>query len=156
MKYEKFINTVGKKVNTLVLLAVVLIIWGVVAFRVLKWLTPEHYVSDSGQTESSPDMSAPAALNLNYKDPFLYEERSIVGTEAVVHKVERISKPMPSVKYKGALRDKDGVQRAIIEFHGDVSILAIGESIAGMTIHKIAPEFLSIRWNGQLQTLEAQ
>ncbi len=156
MKYEKFINVMGEKINTIVLLAIVLIIWGLVAFRILKWLIPKHNVSYSERTESPPDMSAPATLNLNYKDPFLYEERSVGGTEAVAHKVERISKPMPSVKYKGSLRDKDGVKRAIVEFQGEISTLTEGESIVGIKIHEIAPDSISVWWNGQRQILGAQ
>ena len=145
-----------KKINTAILLAIVLFIWGLVAYRIWKWLRPEPQVSFSEQSDEPREVPAPATLNLNYRDPFLSDERSPEKTENNAHATMKLSEPQPLIKYKGLLRGKDGVQRAIIEYHGDISTVAIRESVAGVKIIEIMPESITVVWNGQLQTLDVQ
>ena len=156
MKYGKYIDAMNKKVNTVILLIIVLIIWGLVVFRIWKWLKPEQLVSCLAQTEAAHDMSAPAALILDYRDPFLSEERSPDKTGTVVSAVERTSVQPPSIKYKGILRGKDGVKRAVVECRGEISTPAAGESVSGMKIREITPESIAVIWDGQLQIFEVQ
>lgn len=154
VKFERHIEAMNKKVNTVILLSLVLLIWGGVAFRIWKWVNPEHSVSHSDFVEMADDKTPPATLFLNYRDPFLSKGQNTVKTESPA--ARKASVPRPTIKYKGILRGKDGIQRAIVEYQGKISTLAKGESLVGVKIHEMAPESISIMWNGQLEILEVQ
>lgn len=157
MKYEKFINVMNKKVNTILLLSIVLFIWGLVAFRIWKWVKPEQPVSYPVQTETIDDKPLPAKLILNYRDPFLSAGYSNRKTETTAHSTRKhAAAPRPSLKYKGMLRGKDGIKRAIVEHQGEISTLAIGESLVGVEIIEIAPEEITVMWNKQREKIEVR
>lgn len=117
-------------------------------------MKPEHSVSHSDFVEMADDKTPPATLFLNYRDPFLSNGQNTVKAESPA--ARKASVPRPTIKYKGILRGKDGIQRAIVEYQGKISTLAKGESLVGVKIHEMAPESISIMWNGQLEILEVQ
>lgn len=154
VKFERHIEAMNKKVNTVILLSLVLLIWGGVAFRIWIWVKPEHSVPHSDFVEMADDKTPPATLLLNYRDPFLSKGKNTATTVAPA--ARKASEPRPAIKYKGIVRGKDGIQRAIVEYQGKISTLAKGESIVGVKIHEMAPESISIMWNGQLEILDVQ
>lgn len=156
MKYKRFTEAMNKKLHTIVLFAGVLIIWGLIAFRVWKWLRPEQAVLHSEQVDIQDDHPLPDTLILDYRDPFLPEEKHSAKVEMILDAVVKTSEPLPSVRYKGMLRGKDGVRRAIIEYQGQIFTLAKGVSLVGITIREISPESIFVMWNGKMQTIEVQ
>lgn len=144
----------NKKVNTVILLSLVLLIWGVVAFRIWKWVKPEHSVPHSDFVEMADDKTPPATLFLNYRDPFLSNGQNTVKAESPAARKASVPRPTIKIKYKGILRGKDGIQRAIVEYQGKISTLAKGESLVGVKIYEMAPESISIITSVQLNFLK--
>ncbi len=149
----------AKSKASVILLSIAAIgIWGIVGYRVFRWVAPQDMpVTRATTPKAKPAGQRADSLMLNYRDPFFtgLEESSPtnhhprsepIGPEPV----------MPVLSYKGLIRDANGSVRALITSNGQTDGYKKGDSVAEVKIIDITADCLTVKWRGKSYTIAAQ
>jgi hypothetical protein len=150
-----------KQHKTYVLLAVVLGIWGLIGFRVVKAINPNEAVVS--QPMAVADFKKPKSLEkqpfdikANYRDPFL-------GTMPKKKRTlkKRTVKPQPiqwpSVSYLGTMGAKGSkTQLFFLNINGQQHMVRKGEAVSEIKLLSGTKEAVKVRYKGKTKTLAKQ
>lgn len=135
--------------STILLLAAAVAIWAVVGYRVYRWAWPDKTPpAKPAMPVAKKQKPARDSLMLNYPDPFLGEVEKPKASNTSMPSRPMPERTMPSISYKGLIRDADGSVRAMITYNKQTDGYRKGETIEGMKIKKITTECITVRWNG--------
>lgn len=146
-----------KKVTLVILIPLVVLVWGLIGVRIWKMTRPE---ADPVPVGKAVKKVAPPAqrdtLLLDYRDPFL--DKYVEKKKETVHKVQEYyyEEPAPQLRFKGTVRGKDGMTRAIILVDDDWKALAKGDQVLGATIVGMEPDCLILNWKGKRVFINAE
>jgi len=147
----------NNRTSTIILVVAAIAVWCVVGYRVFRWIWPKetpvavstkHIRVDDGQEKDS--------LLLNYKDPFLGD----IKKPAAIQEGSRsggVSEPvMPTLAYKGLIKDSDGSINAMINYAGYLDGYSRGSVIDGVRIMEIYADYILVRWRGSDYIIKAK
>lgn len=146
------------KATTYLLVAGVVIIWGIILWKMfspVKDTTP--VAATSKKTESVETRRD--TLILNYRDPFLGSfpkvdktPKRVAAATAVVH--QEPEQVQHNLRYLGMIT-KDKVNYGLIEINGLLYTLKAGESADGYKVEKVFDGSVVVRWKGNAITVAA-
>ncbi len=146
----------GKRnTSTILLLAAAVVIWCLVGYRVWRWLSPKDGpVVSTTRSKANPASHKGDSLMLDYRDPFFVEEKKAEPIQpAPIPEPETV---MPTLSYKGLIRDGDGSVKALVAFNGQVDGYKKGDKIGDVKVLLISPEVLTVRWRGKDYNIAAK
>lgn len=144
-------------ISTFLLLAATVAIWGVVGYRVYRWVSPEDIPAGKPVLpEARAGAPAKDTLMLNYPDPFMGEVKTSTDPAPRTPSMPMPERPMPAIAYKGLIRDADGSVKAMITYNNQTDGYRKGETIEGIKIKQITAECITVRWNGSDYTIAAK
>lgn len=104
-------------IGTLLLILAAAAIWGVVGYRVYRWVAPvEAPAVKPVAPKERRQKPARNSLLLNYPDPFLGEVRKTKEPVLENQFRQMPERTMPAIAYKGLIRDADGSLKAMITY----------------------------------------
>jgi type II secretory pathway component PulC len=131
------------KKNIYILLPAVLVIWGLVGYRIFSAVSPKTTTKEQNTvytfTPKPLNEQEHFTIQADYRDPFLGTLVSLKKMQQLVKKVEKpISKePFPVIEYKGLVSGNDGANQVFIisvngqqyfykknAIHGNVKLLS--------------------------------
>lgn len=116
-------------------------------------------ITQSAKTEKkAEDHSIPNdSLRLDYRDPFLESGKAkiVVPTEKVAAIPESPAQ-MPSLKYKGMVKGKDGTVKALVENKGEIVPIAKGGMLEKVRIIEIEPEHILVRFGNETHLIRVR
>lgn len=150
----------SKKTKTYLLLCLVLVIWGIIGFKVIKALTHEPEIPPI--QISKPKLSQIAttkdtfSINADYRDPFL---GTLPSTKKKV--VQRTIKKEPVQKrniiYSGLVKESgSGNTLFFVSIDGQQHIMSLKEEINGVTLVYGNDKQIKVRYGGQSETISLQ
>ena len=163
-----------KKVTGLLLLGV-LIVWGLIVYRIIKSVGSDESVTQVAVVESTfkvqeiDTTTSGYKLKLSYEDPFLKNVQSKLPKK-IYKPVKRVEKRNPvikkepqvqvpqinwsMIKYSGSLQNKkNGQLVALMQFFGQPLTLSEGEEKNGLLIRKIHRDSVEIKYSGEKKTI---
>lgn len=151
------------KWTTYILLAVVIAIWGAIAWRMLYNRPKNIEPATPSRQEKSKSME-PDTLFLDYADPFLgkkldwHPEKAVKNSTAIPLKKKVATKSLPpkvehNIKYIGILK-KNGVPYCLSEINGEYITLATGEIHGEYKLIFIHPDSASFMMNSEAFTIK--
>ena len=148
----------AKSKASIILLSIAAIaIWGVVGYRVYRWVSPvEAPAVKPVAPKERRQRPARDSLKLNYPDPFLGEVKKAKEPAPLTPSRPMPERPMPAIAYKGLIRDADGCVKAMITYNNQTDGYRKGETIDGIKIKQITAECITVRWNGADYTIAAK
>lgn len=153
------------KKNILILLPIVVIIWGAVAYQIYNYLD----VDDEPPLEIQQSVIKPLqikkqdtiAINTSYRDPFLDKTYSArMNTPKITRISEKPKTSMiqwPSISYKGIVsdtKDKNKVFMLIID--GKTSLLKIGQAENDIRLKSGDRSSVTVTFKGQSSSIPLQ
>ena len=140
-----------KKLMVGALSAAVLLVWGLIGFRVWGILKP-HEEQRSYDLNVNTLPARPIVrdtLLLNYRDPFLDKVMKMEKTNVLPVRVTTHKRPAPQMSYKGMMRGRDGKRKALIQVGSELESIAVGESVEGARVIAMDSECVTVRWEGE-------
>lgn len=132
------------KKNIYFLIPAVLIIWGLIAYKIfsavnptadLNLVTNEHrsFIPDSLQAEIE------FKLDLNYRDPFLgriISKKPSANKKTSKHRVKKTEIQFPSIVYNGLIKPKEKSRTTLymVSINNKQHFLSAGTEIGGVTL----------------------
>lgn len=133
--------------NTYLLLVIVLVIWGLIAYKIYRHIAPKDRIStgNTGHYSYHPHTASDTftyVLHTGYRDPFL-------GTlpkkhKKMIHKKHtkpplkknKIKHPFPGLTYRGLVNPKTAKRERIfmIEINGKNELFKIGQRVSGVKL----------------------
>ncbi len=147
------------KKNLYFLLPAVLVVWGLVGYRIFKalQLTPVVQQEQRSTMNFAPQPLAASeefSLQTDYRDPFLGNTKVIKKPKkAVPRKVKQPSKPFPAVTYKGLVSGSGAHQVFIISHNNRQYLLKKGQTQAGFKVVRGNSKTVTLRYEGQQNTI---
>lgn len=147
------------KASTIILSLAAIAIWCVVGYRVYRWIFPrEQSVLQTAPRERETGTGQSDTLLLNYRDPFFpagmpSRPSARSGAPAPSPVAE---KPLPTLTYKGLIRDGGGRVKAMISFEGRVEGYPVGAMVGGARIKGIKADYVIVEWQGKEHTIKAR
>ncbi len=139
------------------LLFVVLLIWGIIFYRIFSTVGG---ADDSGSytgtmNDNSMDKNVPDTFNINgnYRDPFL---GTMQADKPVVHysapktpvvKEEKMIQPLawPAIVYGGMIKNKQSnKQLVLVQINGQNNLMMVGNTVDGVQLLKIYRDSLEV------------
>ena len=145
--------------KTYILLAVVLAIWGILGFRVVKTLKPEH--EESQQTVLT-DYYIPEnqkerdtfSIDGNYRDPFLGKMPYKKKSPKVVKRKSK-SFPRKNITYLGSVGDKDSKNKMFfVNIEGQQHILTLRQKVGDVVLISGDNTQIRVRYPGHTETIK--
>jgi len=148
------------KKNIYFLLPAVLLIWGLLGYRLFSAVQPNNTSTDLVTSDISfePNKfkeSEPFTIMTNYRDPFL-------GTITTANRKNKKStnkrksqpiEPFPQIVYKGLVSSQNNKQQIfIIGLDGKQHFFKKNQSINGVKLRKGNAKSISLKFQGQQQT----
>ena len=144
-----------------ILVPVVVMVWGVIIFKVIDAVSDDEIPVLNRQTEvvttKRPDVSYELALN--YPDPFLGRSRRSVSKKATVKKkaparTRKKKEPpkvqAPDMRYNGRIENRESSdERHLISLNGSAHIISLGEVVEGVKLEKVFADSVLFRWNNE-------
>ena len=145
------------KKNIKVLLPLVVIIWGILIFKIVDAFRPDDMNLQQGVVSSfkAPSVKEKEQFNLIAveSDPFLgtpYAKSSKKDNRAI-KKVQNET-PWPNIQYLGLVSDNNSKSKIfIISINGQQQLLAAGEITQDVKVVKGNSESVTLRFNGHTQ-----
>ncbi|WP_257667128.1 hypothetical protein [Parapedobacter tibetensis] len=156
-----------KKKLTYPLLAVVLVLWGLIFYRIFSGLSGSEPVDPVSKvappTEPQREKVEDDSLLLNYRDPFLGNmmEDAIDSADEELYADEYVE-PEPyidwsMVQYYGSVNNtKDGKTVALVSINGREYMLKPGETVDGYTLLSKTGNSIMVSHQGQVGTIAMQ
>lgn len=134
-----------------ILVPLVVIIWGLVLYRILDLGKDEAQINEAPiavKTETKATKKDSFTIVANYRDPFLGKmthQRRTTGNE-VKKQVKKVKKPppppvavhWPSIIFGGLIRNNQSNQEiAIVTINNQEALLGIEDKLQGVTLKKI-------------------
>ena len=143
----------GKNVKTYVLLAVVLVIWGIIAIRIFSAISPETGKEQvTSQASFAPlKVIAPDTFSIkaDYRDPFLGTYRA--STATVVKPKRTLKKEMPAIaiQYTGSMVNNSTKKHIyFVTINGQQHLLEKGKTAGDVTLIRGSEKAITIRYQG--------
>ncbi len=139
---------------TYLLIAGVLVIWGVILWKVFS---PKDDATPVQSPQNRVEMTVPAAdtLLLNYRDPFLgTAARKPVPKATGTTRVSAPPTPEPQplvehqLRYMGSI-SRGGAPYGLIEINGTLHTLRRGETADGYRLETIWQDSVKLRWKNE-------
>ncbi|WP_306013953.1 MULTISPECIES: hypothetical protein [unclassified Allomuricauda] len=150
----------SKSAKTYTLLGLVLLIWGIIGFKVIKALTHEPDIPPMQVTKSELVQIANTkdsfSINADYRDPFL---GTLPGTKKKM--AQRTIKKEPVQKrniiYSGLVTESStGNTLFFISIDGQQHMMSLKEEINGVTLVNGNDRQIKVRYGGQSETISLQ
>lgn len=141
-----------------VLIPLVLIIWGLITYRIYESLkddTPD-YVMEPGSAEAVVEMLTPDTFSIlaDYRDPFLGRARA-ARPKANPGKARKTPKPVvkkpepvlrwPAITYGGMIRNqKTGKLIAMVKINGEDNLMAVGNIASAVRLVHVYPDSIKV------------
>ncbi|UJH68666.1 hypothetical protein [Allomuricauda sp. SCSIO 65647] len=152
-----------KNKKTYLLLALVLVIWGVLGFKIVGAInTTEEPIDKVDLTETyvAPTLKKrdTFAITANYRDPFL-------GTMPKSEKIEKTKKkvvkkaetPQKNIQYAGSVAENGSNKRLFfVSIDGQQHIMAQNETVADVKLIKGNQESIKVRYGTRTETILLQ
>ncbi|WP_421806116.1 hypothetical protein [Flagellimonas sp.] len=150
----------SKSAKTYTLLGLVLLIWGIIGFKVIKALTHKPDIPPIQVTKSELAQIATTkdsfSINADYRDPFL-------GTLPSTKKkmAQRTIKKEPvqkrNIMYSGLVTESStGNTLFFISIDGQQHMMSLKEEINGVTLVYGNDKQIKVRYGGQSETISLQ
>ncbi|MEO1486503.1 MAG: hypothetical protein AAFU57_12195 [Bacteroidota bacterium] len=151
-----------QKRKTYLLLALVVVVWGILGFRIVKTLSPDS--DNSPVVVSTTDFSIPEikndsfAISANYRDPFL-------GTWAKADKPAKTKKklkkvpPPPKIPviYSGSMAENGKKGRMFfVTINGKQHLMRVNQTVEKVRLLKGNKETITVRYPGHTETISLQ
>jgi len=151
-----------KNTKTYLLLAAVLLIWGIIGHRVFS--------GNSGATEikanfeKSPLKSLPTQVKdtfsilANYRDPFLgtFPKKKVKKTKRAT-KPKKVVEPEMNVQFTGLVTDNDSKQRIFfVNINGQQHLMGVKDEIQKVRLLSGTSTSIRVRANGKTRTIDLQ
>ena len=145
------------KKNIYILLPVVLLIWGMVIYRLFSFTNPE---TDTTITNTSVRLKPlnikerdTFSIDVNYRDPFLgkmYRPES--QKTAATHNVKAIKEPIvwPAVIYRGIVSESNGKKKVfMLSINGKTYFMTERTTEEGVTLKKGNRSTIQVTYKGE-------
>ncbi|MEX0274329.1 MAG: hypothetical protein AB3N16_08130 [Flavobacteriaceae bacterium] len=146
-----------KSRKTYILLGLVLAIWGVLGFRIVKTLNPPEEKNEvvSGVTADLPVVIKKRdtfSIAANYRDPFLgtlpKKQRSAKATA----KKETVA-PKRTIAYQGSVATNGTKSRLFfVTVDGQQHVFEKGKEIDGVTLIRGSEKSIKVKYNNHIET----
>jgi type II secretory pathway component PulC len=154
------------KKMTYVLLPLVMIVWGIVFFKIFSAIKPSSAaVSDMNIIKRGDDSSLfkvdTFSIVNNYRDPF-NNKPSTTNKSGTSHnvpvkkKVVVTNTPLkwPEIVYNGIIKNKNSPQQLVmVKINGASNFMTKGENIAGVQLLKVYKDSIVICYSGEKRTV---
>ena len=150
-----------KKQRTYLLLGLVLIIWGILGFKVIATLGLEEPPKEVVVLDKPYNLMLPIkkrdtfAIAANYRDPFLGTLPKSKKSKKVVKK--KVSKPKPPKKnivYSGSVAQNGTENRMFfVTINGQQHIMHKDQKINEVTLVWGSPESIKVKYPGHTETI---
>lgn len=145
------------KKNIKVLLPLVIIIWGILIFKIVDAFRPDDMTLQQGVVSSfkAPDVKEKEQFNLKVieNDPFLgtpYAKSNKKNNGAI--KSVQNETPWPSIQYLGLVSDNNSKSKVfIISINGQQQLVGAGEITQDVKVVKGNSESVTLKFNGHTQ-----
>lgn len=141
----------------MILLPLVVIIWGILIFKIVDAFRPDDINFQQGVVSSfkAPNVKEKEQFQLKTieSDPFLGTPyaKSRKKNSGGIKKVQNET-PWPNIQYLGLVSDSNSKSKVfIININGQQRLLAAGETIQGVKVVKGSSENVTLRFNGHTQ-----
>jgi len=150
---------VKKNTKTYILLAVVVVIWGMIGYRIISGITnndiPETQLSEVTFKPLSTKAKKEFTIIADYRDPFLgtLPKKQVVKTK---HRDKPKAPPMPQVKvlYTGFISDKDTKQNIFfVTINGTQHLMSPTNEIDKVKLLSGDAKSIKIRYNNKTKTI---
>jgi len=158
-----------KKKLTYPLLALVIVLWGAIFYRVFSGLRDDSPLSAA---QVMPPPARPSvtprrddSLLLNYRDPFLnqaHEETPIMEEDSPAMTYTDVAEApayidWSMIQYLGSVKSSEGGEAiALLNINGREYMLKPGENVDGITLMGHIGNAVSISYQGQVTTIAMQ
>ena len=145
------------KKNIKVLLPLVVIIWGILIFKIVDAFRPDDVNFKQGVVSSfkAPSVKEKEQFNLKAveSDPFLETPytKSSKKNKTSIKRVENET-PWPSIQYLGLVSDNNSKSKIfIVSINGQQQLLGTGETTQDVKVIKGNSESVTLKFNGHTQ-----
>lgn len=151
-----------QKQKTYLLLALVVVVWGILGFRIVKTLSPDsdnEVMPTKVAAFSIPEIQNDSfAISANYRDPFL-------GTWAKTEKPKKKTTPrkpqkqLPKIQivYSGSMAENGKKGRMyFVTIHGKQHIMKVNQTIENVRLLKGNKQVITVRYPGHTETIALQ
>lgn len=152
-----------KKKNIYVLLAVVLLVWGMVIYRFFSYAGPEIKESATSTQISIRPLTIKEreifSIDVNYRDPFLGKMYLPEKTGKLVRKKRAVPEPIqwPQVVYKGIVSDnKDKKKVFMLIINGKSYMMKEKDTEQDITLKNGNRQSITVKFKGELTTIMIQ
>jgi hypothetical protein len=151
-----------KKKNTYLLLALVLLIWGVLIYRVVSYTNPELPQSNAPENFTLRPLEVKEketfSIDVNYRDPFLGKMYAPAAPTKPRQKQKVIVQvEWPSVIYKGIVSDsKDKKKVFLLIVNGRPQMMKEKETVDGILLKSGNRQSVTVKYKGDLTTIMIQ
>ncbi len=145
----------------LFLLPLVLIIWGVIIYRIINAIADHELPVAEEIHRTAPPKKGQVqfTLALNYPDPFLgtpkprskpaSKETKVTQTKPKKVLEKKVTSPsQPVLRYNGRVENRSSNQeRHLISLNGNPHIVTIGQEVDGVVLKKVYQDSVQFKWN---------
>lgn len=146
-----------KQQKTYVLLAAVLLIWGIIGYQFFNQFSSNNTeVTASSSFEFVPKKITKQetyTVNANYRDPFLGKLPSDKKKKIVKRKkAPKTNIPFPSIIYRGVV--EGGSKSFILTINGVEEIMSVGQTLHKVTLKKANQSQVIVVFNSVSKTIQ--
>ncbi|MGK6353198.1 hypothetical protein [Parapedobacter sp. DT-150] len=148
------------------LLVLVLILWGVIFYRIFSGWSDEESAMPLPQRLAervAPERPVDDSLLLDYRDPFLDNvdgETPMMTEDSLAMAYEYVEETpyvdWSQVQYLGSVNSTGGKAVALVSINGKEYMLKPGETVDGYTLVGQVGSSIAVRYQGQVGTIALQ
>ncbi|RXP46371.1 hypothetical protein EC396_14230 [Lutibacter sp. HS1-25] len=154
------------KKNIYILLPVVLIVWGIIGYKLFSAINPSTglQTTPTNLVDFKPETienEATYTLNLNYRDPFL-GKNSAAKKQSTVRKSSsnhpKILIPFPPIVLNGIIEPKVRSRKTmyLVSINNKQHFLSVGQTVDGVTLTKGNSKAITVRFQKQQKEIPLQ
>ncbi len=144
-----------------ILLPVVVVVWGLIIFKIIDALSEDEVPVLNRQPEvvAMKQSDFKYELALNYPDPFLGKsKRSEPKKVTDKKKAPTLTKKKretpkvqaPKLRYNGRIENRESSdERHLIAVNGNAHIISLGEEVDGVKLEKVYADSVLFKWNNE-------
>lgn len=151
-----------------ILLPVVLLVWGIIGYRIFSAMSgdsdePVSFNSPTSAWVDNAEVDVDYELNLDYSDPFLkntarWKSSSVQSNNpnkvVVKPKIKKVVKAIPlawpAIRYNGLIRKtNDKSTLYIIEINGRSNFMSLGEELEQLKLLKAYRDSIQVEFQGK-------
>ena len=151
-----------QKRKTYLLLALVVVVWGILGFRIVKTLSPDSETNPV--IVSTTDFSIPEikndsfAIRANYRDPFLGTSAKSDKPAKTKKKLKKIPQlPKIPVVYSGSMAENGKKGRMfLVTINGKQHLMKVNQTVEKVRLLKGNKQTITVRYPGHTETIALQ